>query len=238
MKATGCFLLALICIGLLIGVYFNMQASNSLINLQQDVSTSCQQAIPVFERRYQNLEPILRAYEESYGWEWTNSALVFNGDPRQFKEKWELFQAGGLDVTELTPELKPSQTLRGALATFNHSGPPRTSQVPEGAHEGGIRVPPPPGPAFQRMEGVSQVEQNLISFVATAIRANALNDGPALGRLKADILATDEEASRRAETINAAVTRYNNTLDRSYLGKRQGFDFITLNLQMVNGALF
>jgi len=211
MKATGCLLVILAAIGIGIGVYINSSVANKLNALKGDVARNCENAKPILQRRYRSVESLIQAYERHFGWD--NG--VFVGNPRQFNQSWELVQPGGATAVELTPELRDSQEVKDGLAAFN----------------GG-------GAVLEQIRGADQVERNLVSFVAAAIRRHAINDDALLAQLKADIVATDKDAADTAEAINLSATRYNEALAGSYLGKRQGFQLVAVELRPVSGALF
>ena len=97
------------------------------------------------------------------------------------------------------------------------------------------------GPALGQIDGARQVEHNLPSLVAAALRYDAISDKNLLQQLKADILATDKAAADAAKAINAAIAKYNATLDSfpsSYLGKRQGFEPIGVGFDVVGGRTY
>ena len=148
---------------------------------------NCENAVPIFKKRFQTIGALVQIYEQHYGWE--NG--VFKGNPNNLDLSFDDANSDDIEITKITPELQNSQAVAAGLARLTGAGG-----------------------ALDNCLGALDLNDNLETFLEAATNCSEISTNALLSQLKTDLIATDQESVTASQAVNAAIETFNNAVSR------------------------
>jgi len=173
---------------------------------------NCEYALPILTRRYQVLIPFLETCEKQEAWSNNFEFFVYarpafpSADPNYIPpEDTEDFHHDIMRFTGIKDDLNAS-TSQLVIVDFT------------ALHDGVARFRTGTT-AFEKVMGATEIEPNLSQIITAATNLEIINARELLGKLRADLAATDSDASAAISNVSNAVAEYNSAVAHSSLAR-------------------